>query len=91
MSGVPGEDGLMLDELGRERLAEGRQHLVALLSEHDRMRQDIRKGSLPDDVLAPGMTVGVPEVRMRALSPECGSGGGGVSELREKPARWRAR
>jgi hypothetical protein len=50
MSEVPGEDGLVLDELGRERLAEGRQHLAALLSEHDRMRRDIRKGPLPGDI-----------------------------------------
>ena len=34
----------MLDELGRERLAEGRQILAALLGEHDRMRQNIRTG-----------------------------------------------
>jgi uncharacterized protein DUF4132 len=50
MSGVPREDGLVLDELGRQRLAEGRQHLAALLSEHDRMRRDIRKGPLPGDI-----------------------------------------
>src|SRR5260370_38095789 len=50
MSGVPGEDGLVLDELGRERLTEGRQLLAALLGEHDRMQQNIRKGPLPGDI-----------------------------------------
>jgi hypothetical protein len=39
MSGVPGEPGLVLDELARERLAEGRQLLAAIMSEHDRLQQ----------------------------------------------------
>ena len=47
MSGAAGEDGLMLDELSRERLAEGHQLLAAMLGEHDSMRQGIRKGPFP--------------------------------------------
>jgi hypothetical protein len=47
MPATPGEPGLVLDELGRERLAEGRQLLAAIMSEHDRLRQNIRTGPLP--------------------------------------------
>ena len=41
---------MVLDELARERLAEGRQLLTAMLSEHDRLRQDVRKGPRPGDI-----------------------------------------
>ena len=36
--------------MSRDRLAEGRQLLAAIMSEHDRLRQDIRKGPLPWDI-----------------------------------------
>jgi hypothetical protein len=42
--------GLALDQLGRERLTNGRQLLAAIMSEHDRLQQNIRKGPLPWDI-----------------------------------------
>lgn len=34
--------GLVLDELARERLAEGRQLLAVIMSEHGRLQQAVR-------------------------------------------------
>jgi hypothetical protein len=38
MAGAPRERGLVADERARERLAEGRRLLAAILSEHETLR-----------------------------------------------------
>jgi len=49
MAGAPGERGLVVGERARERLAEGRQLLAAILSEHEMLRPGAWAGSPPDD------------------------------------------
>jgi hypothetical protein len=48
MAGAPDERGLVVDERARERLAEGRQLLAAILSEHEMLRPGAWAGSPPD-------------------------------------------